>query len=64
MPAFDDEDQPKKKLAHEVGQDLALLSVEELADRIALLKQEIARLEEAMTGKRASLAAADQFFKR
>jgi uncharacterized small protein (DUF1192 family) len=61
---FDDDQPPKKKLAHEVGQDLALLSVEELADRIALLKQEIARLEAAMTSKRASLSAADQFFKR
>jgi uncharacterized small protein (DUF1192 family) len=61
---FDDDQPPKKKLAHEVGQDLALLSVEELADRIALLKQEIARLEAAMSSKRASLSAADQFFKR
>ena len=61
---FDDDQPPKKKLAHEVGQDLALLSVEELADRIALLKQEIARLETAMASKRASLSAADQFFKR
>jgi uncharacterized small protein (DUF1192 family) len=61
---FDDDQPPKKKLAHEVGQDLALLSVEELADRIALLKQEIARLEAAMASKRASLSAADQFFKR
>ena len=61
---FDDDLSPKKKLTHEIGQDLALLSVEELGDRIALLKQEIVRLEEAMAKKRASLAAADQFFKR
>ena len=61
---FDEDLQPKKKLSHEIGQDLALLSVEELGDRIALLTQEIARLEEAMEKKRASLAAADQFFKR
>ena len=61
---FDEDVSPKKKLAHEIGQDLALLSVEELADRIALLGQEIARLEEAMAKKRASLAAADEFFKR
>jgi uncharacterized small protein (DUF1192 family) len=61
---LDDDAQPKKKLAHEIGQDLTLLSVEELADRIALLRQEIARLDEAMAKKRASLAAADQFFKR
>ena len=30
MAAFDDEDRPKKKVAHEIGQDLSLLSVEEL----------------------------------
>jgi uncharacterized small protein (DUF1192 family) len=61
---FDEDQAPKKKLAHEIGQDLTLLSVEELADRIALLRQEIARLDEAMAKKRASLSAADQFFKR
>ena len=26
MPAIDDDDRPKKKIAHEIGQDLALLS--------------------------------------
>ena len=61
---FDDDLAPKKKPIHEVGQDLALLSVEELKDRIETLQAEIARLETAMTAKRASLAAADQFFKR
>ena len=28
MPAIDDDDRPKKKIVHEIGQDLALLSVE------------------------------------
>ena len=64
MPAADDEDRPKKKLAHEIGQDLALLSVEELQERIALLRDEIARLEQAAAAKRASLDAANTFFKR
>ena len=64
MPAMDDDDRPKKKLAHEVGQDLSLLSVEELADRVRLLHDEIARLEADMAQKRAKRAAADQFFKR
>jgi len=64
MPAVDDEDRPKKKLAHEIGQDLALLSVEELRERIGLLKDEIARLDAVMTAKQAQLNAADQFFKR
>jgi uncharacterized small protein (DUF1192 family) len=63
MSAMDDDDRPKKKKAHEIGQDLTLLSVEELADRIALLKEEIGRLEANMAQKRASRSAADQFFK-
>ena len=64
MPAMDEDDRPKKKVPHEIGQDLALLSVEELADRIALLREEIGRLDEALSKKRASRSAADQFFKR
>ena len=43
MPVIDPEDdRPKKKVAHEIGQDLSLLSVGELAERINLLKDEIA----------------------
>ncbi|HEX5846012.1 MAG TPA: DUF1192 domain-containing protein [Rhodoplanes sp.] len=64
MPVMDEDDRPKKKIAHEIGQDLALLSVEELADRIALLREEIGRLDEALAKKRASRSAANQFFKR
>ncbi len=64
MPVFEDEDRPKKKIAHEIGQDLTLLSVEELAARVQLLHDEINRLEADITGKRAKRAAADQFFKR
>ena len=58
------DDKPKKKVAHEIGQDLTLLSVEELGARVQLLRDEISRLEADMTQKRASRAAADQFFKR
>ena len=61
---MDEELLPKKKLAHEVGQDLTLLSVDELAERIALLREEIARLEEARAAKQASRNAAAAFFKR
>ncbi len=64
MAAFDDEDRPKKKLVHEIGQDLTLLSVKELDDRVALLKEEIARLEADRVKKEATRSAADQFFKR
>ena len=62
MP-MEDDDRPRKKITHEIGQDLSLLSVEELAERVALLKTEIGRLEEAATKKRASRDAANSFFK-
>ena len=64
MPATDPDDLPKKKITHEMGQDLSLLSVAELSERIGLLKEEIARLEGEMTRKRASKSAADTFFKK
>ncbi len=64
MPGIEDDDKPKKKLAHEIGQDLALLSLKELDERIAMLQDEIARLEAARAKKEASRFAADQFFKR
>jgi uncharacterized small protein (DUF1192 family) len=64
MPATDDDDRPKKKLVHEIGQDLTLLSVRELDERVALLNEEIARLESDKVKKQAQRSAADQFFKR
>lgn len=64
MAVFEDDDKPKKKVTHEIGQDLTLLSVEELAARVKLLHDEIQRLEADMASKRASRSAADQFFKR
>jgi uncharacterized small protein (DUF1192 family) len=64
MPAIDEDDRPKKKIVHEIGQELALLSVGELAERVAVLKDEIARLEAAMAKKQASKSVADQFFKK
>jgi uncharacterized small protein (DUF1192 family) len=63
MPASDDDDRPKKKFTHEIGQDLALLSVGELRDRVTILQDEIARLQQAIAKKQASRSVADQFFK-
>jgi uncharacterized small protein (DUF1192 family) len=62
MP-IEDDDRPRKKISHEIGQDLSLLSVEELSERIALLTGEIGRLQEAVAKKRASKDAANTFFK-
>ena len=61
--AIEDDDKPRKKTSHEIGQDLSLLSVEELGERIALLTAEIERLTSAQTMKRATRDAADRFFK-
>jgi uncharacterized small protein (DUF1192 family) len=64
MPAIDDDDRPKKKVAHEIGQDLTLLSVAELQERIGLMREEIARLEADIGRKQATRSAADTFFKK
>jgi uncharacterized small protein (DUF1192 family) len=66
MPAIDPEDDrpKKKKSTHEIGQDLALLSVGELTERINLLNAEIRRLEADISRKRASQSAADAIFKK
>ena len=61
--AIEDDDRPKKKISHEIGQDLSLLSVEELTERIALMNSEIERLKVDMAKKRASRDAANSFFK-
>lgn len=62
MSLFDD-DRPQKKVAHEIGSDLSLLSVDELTQRIALLTEEIARLEAERTRKSASRSAAEGLFR-
>jgi uncharacterized small protein (DUF1192 family) len=63
MMTVEDDDKPRKKVSHEIGQDLSLLSVEELGARIALLTAEIERLRAADFKKRASKDAANSFFK-
>lgn len=59
-----EEDLPRpKKKTHEIGQDLSMLSVDELKERIEALKAEISRLEGSMKAKEASRNAADSVFK-
>ena len=60
---FPEDDRPRRKIFHDVGQDLSTLSIEELTERIALLESEIERLKLARSGKSASKQAADAFFK-
>jgi uncharacterized small protein (DUF1192 family) len=64
MAAIDEDDRPKKKIAHEIGQELTLLSVAELRARIALMHDEILRLEADIKSKETSRSTADQFFKK
>ena len=59
-----EEELPRKKTAIVPGEDLGRHSITELEERIVALKQEIGRVEEAITSKRASADLADSFFKR
>jgi uncharacterized small protein (DUF1192 family) len=67
MAALDDESgfgaKPKAPVAHEIGQNLDALSALELAERIALLRSEIGRLEKAIEARQATRAAAASIFK-
>ena len=57
-------DEPRQIMRrHEIGQDLSMLSIDELDERIDVLEQEIARLKEARARKENSRAAASAFFK-
>lgn len=60
----DDDDRPRKAVAHEIGQPLDTLSLSDLDARIALLQAEITRIEAARAAKQAAQGAADAFFKR
>lgn len=54
---------PKRAAAHEIGQKLDDLSVDDIDIRIAALRAEIERLEEARNAKRAALDVAGSIFK-
>jgi uncharacterized small protein (DUF1192 family) len=60
---MEEEDRPKKPVAHEVGMPIDTMSVEELAQRIGLLEEEIARLKQAIAMRQKSRSAADSLFK-
>jgi uncharacterized small protein (DUF1192 family) len=63
MALFDDEPLKKPK-AHEIGQDLSLLSVGDLRERIALLRAEIERLESELQAKDMTKNTAEALFRR
>lgn len=63
MGIFDDESEKIVRI-HQIGQDISLLSVDELRERIEQLKEEIGRLEQEMSSKDASKSAAEALFRR
>lgn len=64
MSIFPEDDRPRPKSIHEIGQDLSMLSLAEIDQRIEALQAEIARLAEARAKKDASRSAADAFFRK
>ncbi len=67
MAAFDEDQafgkRPAPMPAHALGQSLDDLSAPELAERIAILKREIERLEAAIQAREITRQAASSFFK-
>ena len=61
--SFFEDDRPARKIAHEIGSDLSLLSVDELSARIDLLRAETERLEAEKLKKGASRSAAENLFR-
>ena len=59
-----EDDGPKKQRAHEIGMDLTSLSVDELKERIALLRDEIKRLEADIEKKGSTRTAAESLFSK
>ncbi|SEG53897.1 DUF1192 domain-containing protein [Bosea lathyri] len=64
MSIFPEDDRPRPKSVHDIGQDLSMLSLAEIDQRVEALKAEIERLMEARSKKDASRSAADAFFRK
>lgn len=62
--ALFDEEPVKKARIHEIGQDLSLLSIAELEERIGQLRTEIERLQAEMSAKGDTRQAAEALFRR
>ena len=61
---FDDEDARAKKATELViGADLSTISVDELKERITLLKEEIVRIQAEIAAKQSSKDAAESVFR-
>ncbi|WP_246259124.1 MULTISPECIES: DUF1192 domain-containing protein [Chelativorans] len=58
-----DEEAAIRPPLYTIGQDLSTLSVEELKRTISLLQDEIARLEQELSSKSSTKAAAEALFR-
>ena len=58
-----DDDVRQSETLFQIGEDLYGVSVEELNERLSVLKAEISRIELELTKKSADLSAADLLFK-
>lgn len=59
-----EEEPARKPRPHEIGQDLSLLSLAELEERIVLLRSEIVRIETELGAKGSTKQAAEALFRR
>lgn len=64
MSFLTDDDRPRKKAAHEIGEDISSFSADELSARIAVLQAEIDRLDAEKARKSAGRSAAESLFRR
>jgi uncharacterized small protein (DUF1192 family) len=68
LPAMDEDDffsiRPQSLLAQLSSEDLGPLSIDELQERIAQLKEEIARVEQHMIDAARHRSAAEDIFKK
>ena len=58
------EDGAPKPAGIVIGEDLSLLSVDELEERVAACEQEIERIKAELGAKKSGLAAAQAFFRK
>ncbi|MCT8997830.1 DUF1192 domain-containing protein [Chelativorans intermedius] len=59
-----EEELPAARPAYTIGQDVSTFSVEELISTVALLREEIGRLEGELQAKDTTKAAAEALFRR
>lgn len=59
-----DDDRPKPKRRHEIGEDVSALGVSELGSRIEELRGEIVRLEAELASRSRTRTSAESLFKR